>query len=607
MRKILLFTVKYFIFWILLYVVGKVFFTIYQQSLVGDISYIEILLSLVHGLLLDASITGYVMMLILLLFIVLAFSTRILTSAIDWITYLLLSAVCFLIIADFELYRNWGFHIDTTPLLYISTPKEMLASVKWYMLAGLLLSVGIFAGTAIWLYRKHVRLTLDSKRLKWHNLPFVIFLMALTFIPVRGGFSIAPINVGRVYFSEKQFANHIAVNPAWNFFYSAQNHSKLSASFDNMPINDAKQIVADIHKEEGISEKVLNTDKPNVVVLILESFSAKVIESLGGLEGVTPNFDKLVHEGILFDKFFAGAERSDKGLVAILSGMPSVPVLSMNKFPQKTQNFNFLSQEFENEGYRTSFFHGGNINFANLKSFIYNAGFDEIVTMDDFDPEYYNSKWGVHDHIMLDTLFTNIENEKSPFFKVLFTLSSHEPFDVPMEDVFKGDEVEQFKNSVYYTDKCLGDFFQKAKKSDWWDNTLFVLVADHGSRHPEANQPYEISKYRIPMLWLGGALAKKDTVVSRYGSQIDISRTVLNQIDLDNKEFTFSKDLFADSINSFAFFAYNNGFGFLSDSITQIYDNISNSFIETSGMQTKSDSLLGKAYQQVIWDDFMSK
>jgi hypothetical protein len=109
------------------------------------------------------------------------------------------------------------------------------------------------------------------------------------------------------------------------------------------------------------------------------------------------------------------------------------------------------------------------------------------------------------------------------------------------------------------------------------------------------------------MLWLGGALAKKDTVVSRYGSQIDISRTVLNQIDLDNKEFTFSKDLFADSINSFAFFAYNNGFGFLSDSITQIYDNISNSFIETSGMQTKSDSLLGKAYQQVIWDDFMSK
>jgi phosphoglycerol transferase MdoB-like AlkP superfamily enzyme len=431
--------------------------------------------------------------------------------------------------------------------------------------------------------------------------------MAFTFIPVRGGFSIAPINVGRVYFSEKQFANHIAVNPVWNFFYAAQKHSELSSSFTHMPIKDAKQLVSDIQEESGSNRSVLNTEKPNVVMIVLESFSAKLVESLGGIKGVTPNLDNLVSEGILFDRFFANSDRSDKGLVSILSSMPSISSYSLNKYPQKTQNFPFITKDFEKIGYSTSFLHGGNINFANLNSYIHNAGFDEITTMYDFDSEHYNSKWGVHDHIMFDALFNNIEKENRPFFKMLFTLSSHEPFDVPMEDVFKGDEVERFKNSVYYTDKCLGDFFQKAKAADWWDNTLFVLVADHGSRHPEADQPYNRSKYHIPMLWLGGALAEKDTVISRFGSQVDISRTILRQIGRDNREFVFSKDLFADSISSFAFFAYNNGFGYLSDTIGQIYDNNSNTFIENNGAISKSDSLLGKAYQQVVWDEFLAK
>jgi phosphoglycerol transferase MdoB-like AlkP superfamily enzyme len=296
------------------------------------------------------------------------------------------------------------------------------------------------------------------------------------------------------------------------------------------------------------NKKIINTDKPNVVIIILESFTSKIIGVLGGRPEVTPNFNKLSHEGILFDNFYASGDRSDKGIVAILSGYPAQPTSSIIKFPQKTQNLPYLSHTLAKMDYSTNFYYGGDINFANMRSYFANGGFN-TVTKNDFNKSDCNSKWGVHDHIMFNKLLDDIDKENQKFFKVFFTLSSHEPFDVPMKTVINGDDEDnKFLNSAYYTDSCIGNFFENAQKRAWWKNTIFILVADHGVRLPDNTAINSVLKFKIPMLFLGGALKKQDTVIHTYGSQIDIPKTLLTQMGIKNDKYRFSKNLLSKKL-----------------------------------------------------------
>ena len=206
--------------------------------------------------------------------------------------------------------------------------------------------------------------------------------------------------------------------------------------------------------KNGISRKVLNSTDPNILILVLESFSSYLIGPLGGDSLVTPNFNRYVNEGILFTNFYASGTRTDKALPAILNGYPAQPAQSIIKEPKKSQSLPSLVKIFIGRGYNSSFWYGGEINFANFNSFVISQGFNEIITKNNFDPENYNSKWGVHDHVLFEAFKDSMRVVKEPFFRVLLTLSSHEPFEVPMDPVFKGtDDLTKYKNSVFYADR----------------------------------------------------------------------------------------------------------------------------------------------------------
>jgi phosphoglycerol transferase MdoB-like AlkP superfamily enzyme len=260
-------------------------------------------------------------------------------------------------------------------------------------------------------------------------------------------------------------------------------------------------------------------------------------------------------------------------------------------------------------GYDSEFWYGGEINFANFHSYVINSGFKKIIAEDNFISVSGISEWGVPDHVLFAALRDSMKKVKEPFIKVVLTLSSHEPFDVPMEPVFTGNnEFTKFRNSVYYADKSVGEFFDWAKKTDWWKNTLVVVVADHYRRNSIDVQSYSEEVFRIPMLWLGGALAIKGSEVNKIGSQVDIPLTVLHQLDLDvDENYPFSKDLLSEESSSFAFYVFNEGFGFITDTSKYIYDHKLGSSVLESGAHPEAGGKLGKAYLEVLYDDYMKR
>jgi phosphoglycerol transferase MdoB-like AlkP superfamily enzyme len=327
---------------------------------------------------------------------------------------------------------------------------------------------------------------------------------------------------------------------------------------------------------------------------------------MGGDSLITPQFNRYVKEVILFSEFYAAGPRTDKAMPAILNGYPAQPAQSIIKEPKKSQTLPSLVRILNENGYNSSFWYGGEINFANFNSFVIGSGFDEIITKNNFNPSDFNSKWGVHDHILFNALKDSMRTIQEPFLKVILTLSSHEPYDVPMENVFDGsDVITKYKNSVYYADKTVGSFLDWAKGTDWWENTLVIMVADHARIYDDMPN-YKQNVFRIPMLWIGGALDKKGLIIEKLGSQTDIPITLLNQLGI-GCSFPFSKELLSDGSKSFAFYTYNEGFGFITDSSATAFDLKSRTPVMSEGKDPLSAENNGKALLQVLFDDYLNR
>lgn len=522
----------------------------------------------------DLSLIGYIMMLVLLVVAALFFSGKMTKKVVNTFTIILLAVFSMVVVADLELYRNWGYRIDATPIFYLKTPGEAMASVEgWLVVLFALFSILLFSAF-YFVYAITIGKTKLTK-VVWWSIPVFVFFASTMIIPIRGGFGIAPMNPGKVYFSSNLFCNHASLNVVWNLMYSI---SKAEDMYKKYPeyANEVElnKFYESFNLENESAEVLLNCEKPNVVIILLESFSAKTIEPLGGVKGITPNFTKLSNEGLLFTNLYASGDRSDKGIIAVLSGFPAQSTQSVIKHTVKASKLPSISNSLFNEGYSTAFYYGGDPDFANIRSFLYNANFKSIITQDDFPKSFQNSKWGVHDEHLFQRLLTDLDSARMPSFKLLFTLSSHEPFDFPDEPVFPAtSEENMYLSSVNYADKWLGWFFDEAQKKSWYNNTLFVLIADHGHRLPGPTPYYKPEKFAIPMLWLGGAL---DTIGTnnRIGGQTDLAQTLLYQLGVRADDYFFSRNLLSNETNPFAYYVFNDGFGFVTPEGVFVWDHI---------------------------------
>ncbi|OFX89194.1 MAG: hypothetical protein A2W99_01630 [Bacteroidetes bacterium GWF2_33_16] len=600
----------YSFYWLLIFIVSRLFFLFYSFSLSFKLPIKEWFFIFINGIKLDISATGYIMAIVSIFLILTSFNSgKIISKIFSILTLFFLIFSMVIVVSDLELYQNWGYRMDATPLFYLLKPKDAMASVETWLTI-VLFGVMIIL-TILWylVYKKKILPNvLMIKKSGVVSMLVFLFITALMIIPIRGGIGIAPMNTGKVYFSKNNFSNHAAINVVWNVVNSLIYRKNAERSYSLIETSEAEKIFEGLNKQDGNRQNIIKSAKPNVVIIILESFSSKILESAGGKWPVAKNLNELSKKGVLFTNFYANADRSDKGIVSILSGYPAQPTSSVIKFPSKTQSLPFLSTELKKVGYESYFYYGGNIDFANMRSYFLNGGFEHLIVDKNFEKKLNTSKWGVHDEFVFEKLYSDLLVDFLPFFKVFFTLSSHDPFEVPFKSDNNGrDRSSQYLNSICYTDSCLGDFFNKIKSTDIWNNTLFILVADHGSARPGSDPVYGIEKYKIPMIWLGGPLENNHFIVDVFGSQIDIAKTLLNQLNLNSYSFKFSKDLFDNSGDKFGYYAFNDGFGFVNNSSEIIFDNTNSSLLYKNGINTDSTLIKGKAFLQVSSLDFLNR
>ncbi|MEJ8756592.1 sulfatase-like hydrolase/transferase [Pontibacter sp. H259] len=612
MKKALYFQPLYFLFWVIFFIVSRAAFLLYHADNSVQLPIDELAGTFWHGLPLDLSFASYLSAIPFITAFLGSLWKRLPAVAIiRSYTYVFLGIISVILAADLELYTHWGFRMDATPLQYINTPTEMAASAGSAPLLLLTFVALALTGVFILFYKLYFDLVkYKSVHFSWATTILSFVMIALLVLPMRGGVQQIPINQSIAYFSDKPFTNHASLNMPWNMMHSMLKYGEISENpYLYLSADSAEQKVKQLYAAVSDStEQVVKPGKPNVLFIILESYTAKMVEHLGGEKGITPNLDKLANEGITFTNFYASGDRSQKGMVSILSGYPVQPATSIVKVPKKSEKLPQLSKTFEQQGYKTSFFYGGELEFANLKSYFVNGGYDKLIDKYAFPEESYNSKWGAHDHVLFERVLIDLKTEQQPFFSTVYTLSSHEPFEIPTKPKFPvTDDISKFRNSFYYTDWALGNFINAAKKESWWQNTLVVLVADHGHPYPNQDPNHVPSKFHIPFILTGGALTKQGIIVDALGTQTDIAATILSQLNIPYSDYIWSRDLFAPTKNPFAFYVFQDGFGYLTEQGAVTFDNTAKKVITKDGAVTNEQLQMGKAYLQYSFADFLEK
>lgn len=496
-------------------------------------------------------------------------------------------------VANIGLYGHWGFPLDVTPVFYFtSSPSAAAASATMGEIIGAIVGFLIYTDLifmSLYLIDKHI--TVDV----WRQRPVAtvvgLLLVGLLFIPIRGGFTVSTMNPGRAYYSQNNRLNHAAVNPFFSFLYSATHQADFGSQFRYLDPEVADETFKAMTANPTILTDTLFEGRPDIYLIIAESFSSHLLPSQGG-EAIAVRLDSLARNGVLFDNFYASSFRTDRALPAILGAIPGQPNTSLMKYISKTEGLPSLPRSLKDAGYALSYYYGGDINFTNMKSYLVNCGFEDIVCDRDFPVKERTGKWGAHDHLLFDKVLADIKsgNDAAPQLRVIQTSSSHEPFEVPYTSHHRAPAA----NAFAYTDSCIGAFADSVSRLP--RKSLIVIVPDHYGCYP-ADIEGETARHHVPLIFAGNALQHKGIRIHRHGSQTDLAATILGQLGIDASAFKFSRDMLADTPAPFAFYSSPNAIA-LSDSTATATVDISTGTVDGDS----TAAVKAKAYIQTLYN-----
>lgn len=604
MKKRIAYISLYFFTVLLIFILQKPLFMLYNGSIEKGFGFADYMQVMVHGASLDAATVGYLTAFPFLLVLISIWFRKFPLKKILYGYYILAAALISIIfVVDMALYTFWGFKLDASVFLYIDSPKEALASVSVGFILLRVLAILLLIALNSWVLLKITPSVLTATRKRIAGTAGMLLLGGVLFIIIRGGVTESTSNIGQVYFSNEPFLNHSAVNPdfsllssmgksqdfasEFNFF----DEEKRAALFDGLyPTTDGDSII-----------QVLNTKRPNILIILMEGFGGAFVEPLGGLPDVTPHFNRLSKEGVFFTNCYANSFRTDRGTVCTFSGYLGLPTASVMKIPAKSRTLPAIAEGLSKAGYKTDFLYGGDINFTNMKSYLLSTGYQRLTANTDFSlAEQTSNAWGVNDDITFEYLYNQLRNrkEEGPWHTAFLTLSSHEPFEVPYHRL-----EDKIPNAFAYTDECLGKFVDRLKQTPAWKDLLVICLPDHGFYYPREGSNAMPRFYHIPLLWLGGAV-KQPMQVDKIMNQTDLAATLLGQLGLEHTAFTFSRNVLgSDYKYPFAFYSFNNGFSFRDSTGVTVFDNNSGSilFDEPEADESRLDK--GKAILQTVYDD----
>ena len=605
MKKRIIYIVSYFFTLLLLFVIQKPLFMLYNDAVGKEVSVNDFWQVMWHGVSLDATTAGYLTALPLLVILVSIWIRKISLKKLLLPYYILVAIlVSVVFVVDMGLYPFWGFKLDASIFLYLDSPKEAMASVSAGFIAVRILAMIVWVAGMVWLLMKITPHTLEKVGKRVLGTLGGLLLGGVLFVIIRGGVTESTSNVGQVYFSSNQFLNHSAVNPCFSLLSSMGKSKDFSSEFNFFEEEKRAELFEGLYPKGNVDKniEVLNTERPNVLLILMEGFGGAFVEPLGGLPGVAPNLNRLSEEGVFFTQCYANSFRTDRGTVSALSGYLGLPTVSIMKVPAKSRTLPAISEELVKAGYQTDFLYGGDINFTNMKSYLLSKGYQKLTADSDFSLAEQNSNvWGVNDDITSEWLLSQLKERTEtdiPWFTTYLTLSSHEPFEVPYNRL-----EEKIPNAFAYTDECLGKLIEGLKQSPVWENLLIVCLPDHGFCYPQGTTDRGGEFSHIPMLWLGGAV-KQPMKIDKIMNQTDMAATLLGQLGLDYSMFPFSRNVLSESyVYPFAFYSSGSVFAFRDSTGVSAYDIKADciSYEEPSASEERLNR--GKAILQSAYDD----
>lgn len=635
MKQIIWFVKTYATF-VVLFVLQKPLFLFLEKGSATqpvDNIFAELPAVIWHGLPLDLSMAGYLSVIPGLLSIAVVWLKRDLVKPIMNIYFIIASLfITCSFVLNASLYPYWKYPLDSTPLFYFFTsPADAIASVSiWQVILSIVILIVLTIGVWFTLRMRGEKRQQYSRyaygygglgsgkrnrfddfdRHRGRTSIILLLLTGLLFLPIRGGITVSTMNTGQAYYSQNAYLNHSAVNPLFSLLESITHQEDFASLYRFMKDKEADKIFATMTSTSDentyplLNEATFKKGTPDILIVIMESFASDIMPSMGSYKDVAVCLDSIAQQSILFTRFYANSFRTDRGMVSILSGYPAQPTTSIMRYPRKTSQLPSIARNLAKyKNYKTTYYYGGDADFCNMRSYLVSQGYQHIISDANFPIEDKLSKWGVPDHILAAKMMEDIkaqQNEKRPMLRILQTSSSHEPFEVPYHRL-----KDKRLNAFAYTDSVMGAIVREYRKLPRWKNTLIVFVPDHVGGYKENLNDHDRSRYQIPLILAGGAISRP-MKVGIIGSQHDIAATLLGQLGVEHREFTFSKNMMSDATPKFAFFAVNDAFGVVSEENSLIYDNRAKRIVYDKG-EKGFNLKRGQAYLQKLYDDLAKK
>lgn len=591
-----------------------------QWGELQDITFHNIAASFYYALQLDSSAACYSLGLpFIILWIAWWNRRKVWRKVLQIIVIIFIFLHCLIAYGEAALYTEWHTKLNWDALAHFMHPSEVFKTATWGLTILFFGTTILLGSLFVFLYNRFIHPKAlperKEKRLRlWSG--FLAYLIAgfVIFTGIRGGWRRFPISLSVAYYSQKAVLNDAAVNPSWNLIHDltkVAQHGQTNP-YHWIPSATADQIVDSLyHFRKDSTIPVLTTTRPNIILFILESWPADIIQA-PHQPRITPIFDSLLGGGIYFDNCYPTGFVSDEGLPGILSAFPTSGSVSILSQPERTLHLPAINGEMDSAGYHSGFIYGGMLDFGNIQSYVYNKHFDVVKAGRDFPSSLHRGALGIPDGIMVPLVVSLIDSAPSPFFYCWYTLSTHPPYDIPTPKWIQyGGKQQPFVNTLHYADSSLGLFFHKIRNKPWYNNTLFIFVSDHSHDSQYKRPVQHKDRNRIPLLLYGNVIKKewRGKVIDAVTSQLDIAATLLAQLKLPHKRYPWSKNAFNPYAPHFAAYNYLTGSGFITGEGFVAQDNRFNNFLLTNlkdSTKIKSMIRLNRAYEQKAYDYFLS-
>ncbi len=567
--------IKLLLFWVIVFDFERILFSIHNWDKFANVSFIDWLLAFVYSLRLDLATAALLSFLPLIILSINYIQPSKWTKRIFYGVLFLEVLICsFIHGGEINAYTEWNHKLTTRVFTHLLNPDEVVRTADYGMIIWFAIYATLEAVFGYKLMNWFFKLELITNTFNWLvripiALLFIGFFGPLFILIGRGGTQQIPINIDSAYYTKDYAANDLSVNSVYFFTKSFMlyNRSEIGAMFPIIAEKESKIFLNDFYTYPVKHDNyIFDNKRPNIVFIILEGWSANAINSLSGIDGATPNFDKLTKQGLLFTNIYATGGTSEIGNSSIFSGYPALPEISITMQPDKHRKIPSFNEDLKKWGYTSNYIFSGDLKYGNIGGYFIDHGFDVVEDEDDFPKNLKRGKLNYYDEDLYSILIKKMDQSKGPFMHCAFTGSTHSPYDYPNRGTkkWKGEDPD-FMSSMYYADKCLIDFLNKCKSHSWYKNTIFVFVADHGHAAPTVQNPNLSAYFHIPLFIYGEPLKKefRGQKITTLGSQADIVRTLLYQMDGDFERYHWSKDLLNPNCPQFALHTINRGYGWI--------------------------------------------